>query len=1106
MAAAPLRIFISYGHDEHAALAECLRQDLRARGHDARFDGDFLEPGCHWELRLEQALDWVSEIPGNGRVVLLMTPHSVRRPDGYCLNEVARALARRVAVLPVMVVFVEPPLSICRIQWLDMRDCIPVHERQAQYANRFECLARALEGGRVDVEGRWAGLRRTLDPLPFEAEIAAHLQRFTGREWLIRDIDAWLADRCASRIFWVIGRPGVGKTALVAWLCARRREVAAFHLCRHGHVQKSDPRRCVLSIAYQLATQLPAYMDILGAMDLPGIIPESNAATLFDRLIVQPLAERFPRPDRTAVIVIDALDEASRGGKNELASFLASEFSKTPDWLRLIITSRPEEEVMTPLQNVPPRLLDNRSASNEEDLRAFLTRELRPYARGSEVPAEAVETILARSQGIFLYVEWVRQELAQGRLSLDRLHEFPAGLAGVYAQFFDRQFPDRAAYRGRIRPALELIAAAQEPLSLARIGALLGWDAYAGQDLCAAMGSLFPLADGAIQPFHRSVMEWLTDEKGAGPYSVNERIGHERLAGQGLAEYHRGVGALAPYHLAHLPVHLVGAARWQDLETVLTDAAFIEAKCAKGMTYALVADMAAAVRARHFTRRMAQAMTAQFETRLLESRRQQLRGALNEFFGRYRAWPGLLRRCLEASRDTYVTVFQGDTHVMELHPGAALAVYRRMKRRSRNRDDFAFATACCRIAYIQEQEDRITQGLKEADEVIGCPGAESRFGVNYWWALYLQGILLRRAGEYAAARGVLERVRTRARRPGFRVSALHQLGNIDLELGDLDAAKDKFLRCEQKRGRGEFDHRRAYEHRRLGQVYALTGQPKEARAAFERALAISRRAANWRYVSLVHQDILKFLDIPDCLVKERPESLSLRQLASRFGIQTKKHEGQLSDVFRVLAGRSLGYLDAIGKASDRPTGRVVRWDVAHRKGVWHRSVVLLIADHRGRVAIQRRREADSRGKWDASATGHREVGESDTLSAVREAREEIPLRFDPERLIRVGAAYQFVKVGSPDVARDARRGRFMYHYHTDGRTNRERVSVFVAKLKKGEKTPLKGGRGGGPSPIKWVPFREAVQDARKHPGCYASGFRQLRHPGTVAEICRILGI
>src|ERR1700721_2627937 len=72
-----------------------------------------------WEHYIEQGLEWVGGGQPPGRVVLLMTPHSVRRPDGYCLNEIARALGRDLPVIPVMVSDVEPPLSICRLQWLD---------------------------------------------------------------------------------------------------------------------------------------------------------------------------------------------------------------------------------------------------------------------------------------------------------------------------------------------------------------------------------------------------------------------------------------------------------------------------------------------------------------------------------------------------------------------------------------------------------------------------------------------------------------------------------------------------------------------------------------------------------------------------------------------------------------------------------------------------------------------------------------------------------------------------------------------------------------------------------------------------------------------------
>jgi DNA-directed RNA polymerase subunit RPC12/RpoP len=71
----PLRIFLSYGHDEYAALAEQLKVDLQNNGHEVWFDLDRLKPGGDWETYIEEGFEWVSEVPGSGRFILLMTPH-----------------------------------------------------------------------------------------------------------------------------------------------------------------------------------------------------------------------------------------------------------------------------------------------------------------------------------------------------------------------------------------------------------------------------------------------------------------------------------------------------------------------------------------------------------------------------------------------------------------------------------------------------------------------------------------------------------------------------------------------------------------------------------------------------------------------------------------------------------------------------------------------------------------------------------------------------------------------------------------------------------------------------------------------------------------------
>ena len=95
-------------------------------------------------------------------------------------------------------------------------------------------------------------------------------------------------------MLWITGEAGIGKSALAAWLCERRPEIAAAHYCRCGNAGRSD-RKALLSLAWQLSTQLPDYEARLNASALEGIAGETNRAALFDRLFVAPLQDSiFP--------------------------------------------------------------------------------------------------------------------------------------------------------------------------------------------------------------------------------------------------------------------------------------------------------------------------------------------------------------------------------------------------------------------------------------------------------------------------------------------------------------------------------------------------------------------------------------------------------------------------------------------------------------------------------------------------------------------------------------------------------------------------------------------------------------------------------------------
>jgi len=391
------RVFLSYAHDAYSPFAEMLTAQLRIRTHEVWLDANQLKAGADWERDIEAGLDWAAEPGKNGCIVLLMTPHAVRRPDGYCLNELAQAIARKPPIIPVMLSTCEPPLSIARLRWLEMRGCAedpPTRPFQPQFA----CLVDALEHDNLDFQGGQSHLLRYLSPPDFSADIQDRLRNFVGREWVFERMLAWLHEPNASRVFWITGGPGVGKSALAAEIAKRFPDAAAFHACVHGHTEKADPRRVAMSIAYQLAMALPSYFERLSVLDLDRICSEANAGSLFDSLVVQPLASGVADPGRTVVVVLDALDEATHDGRNELASFISQDFPRTPRWLRLIMTSRAENEVTLPLQGLDPYVLDAESAENRDDLRSYFRRQLPPLAP-SGIREQMIDDILDLSAG-----------------------------------------------------------------------------------------------------------------------------------------------------------------------------------------------------------------------------------------------------------------------------------------------------------------------------------------------------------------------------------------------------------------------------------------------------------------------------------------------------------------------------------------------------------------------------------------------------------------------------------------------------------------------------------------------------------------------------------
>ncbi|RHY09451.1 hypothetical protein DYB36_000955, partial [Aphanomyces astaci] len=290
------RYFLSYG-DMCATLGRALYRDLVARGFHVHPQSQYPRKSVmaeHEEDDRLEALHWTHQL-NSGKLVLFITPGSVGRPHGVCLNEISLAMTIGLNFVPLMIRQCEIPLSICRIQWLDMTDVSSFHTtpwtlHHARYSTRREQLIAALNGRvGLDQEGQQARLFR---------------------------FDEWVTSppSNARRVFLLTGVIGSGKTALAAHIIQNRPEVVAFHLASHEGEQTQNGRRCVLNLVYQLTTQLPAYANVLKYVvstytslymyvymwrsqkePLEEVVFVRNLADLVQELLVAPL-ERIATP------------------------------------------------------------------------------------------------------------------------------------------------------------------------------------------------------------------------------------------------------------------------------------------------------------------------------------------------------------------------------------------------------------------------------------------------------------------------------------------------------------------------------------------------------------------------------------------------------------------------------------------------------------------------------------------------------------------------------------------------------------------------------------------------------------------------------------------
>lgn len=576
----PKNIFISYGHKDASELALKLEKDLKNEGHNVWLDKSRMRDAEPWEDQIEV------EILNREIFIALLTPYAVGRPDGVCRDEISMARFEHRKIIPIMVIKCTPPLCIYRLNYIDFQGW----EIEHQYEKVFLRLKKLLER-EAGAEGLYARVFSELKKLDFGSEIFKLTKDFTGRKWLFDELDEWLATK-DNRVFLITGDPGIGKSAIIAYLVHNHPQVVACHFCDSDIKDSLDTNLFIRSIAAQLASQLENYRKALESINLEELISFGDPGTLMRRLIIDPLKGESQK--NPMIIAVDALDE-TLVEQSLITQVLRSQLKYFPEWIKFVLSSRKEPKIIDSLSDYNPYEIEAVSPENIQDIESYLEEKLKQpkfkkiFAGKKVNKRSLIDVIANKGEGNFLYVKEALKGIKNGSIDPSHPDSFPVSLVGFYLSYFDRTFPNGQGYE-EIRNFLEIIFASFIPLNAQQIGYIAGQDPLTLQKKLQKLAVYFPERFGYYKVYHKAFHDWLIGEVGTDKtYRVNNDNGHFIISDRLYQSYQdRNIPLfIKDYLLSFLPYHLLIQEKWHLLYLLLTDRHYIDSYLSVGDVYGL---------------------------------------------------------------------------------------------------------------------------------------------------------------------------------------------------------------------------------------------------------------------------------------------------------------------------------------------------------------------------------------------------------------------------------------------------------------------------------------------------------------------------------------
>ena len=540
-----LSLFFSYGHDSNEELVFRLKQDLEKRGHIIWIDKQKIKSGHNWRQSILEG------ISNSESVLAFLSKHSVRDP-GVCRDELQIALCKDAVINTILLENeneVSVPASVADVQWLDMQNWKKIKEKDEWnkwYNEKLTELCKVIESKKnIAFAGELEEIRKVFNPTTSDSkEKRLNEQQFFGREWISDEINKWRMFDSSSKLLAMFGGPGTGKSRFIAHELHYNPNILCSVFCEWDKQDFNNAKNIVIQLIFKLSCKLGDYrkklLDIIRVRTLGESsinIEKLSAVSLMDEFLIHPLASAIDGGREVQFIVIDGLDEADENGENILIDVITRCMDMLPKWIKFIVTSRPEKNILNVLENYNPKILNIESQENDNDISTYLNAELQDELLDHGNVDHIVKKIIEKSEGAFLYITLFIQGIKDHSISLADEGSYPNGIGGFYMKNFQRQFKDFDEFK-EIRKFLELIIASQN-LPVDILLKVLDQDNYDLNNFETLTGSLVKISEQnlaylnkklkVINLHHKSLADWLNSTK-SGKYFTDKKIGGKRLA------------------------------------------------------------------------------------------------------------------------------------------------------------------------------------------------------------------------------------------------------------------------------------------------------------------------------------------------------------------------------------------------------------------------------------------------------------------------------------------------------------------------------------------------------------------------------------------------